>query len=81
MLASQAVSAYYEYFQQHLTMQTVVGLHYLSEAAHLNISTRSVIVQYDETQAWDQLRLVDFGFCQSSAVGKHDITGFMCTAA
>lgn len=28
------------------------------------------MTQYGESPAWDQLRLVDFGFCQSSAVGK-----------
>ena len=54
----------------HVCLQTVVAVHSKSQLAHLNISTSSVVILYNQDKAWDQLRLIQFGFCQDSKVGR-----------
>lgn len=45
-------------------MQTVSGLHYWAQLAHLNISTSSILQLRDQTQPWERVQLQDFGFCR-----------------
>lgn len=58
----------------HTFLQTVEHLHVVANMCHLDISGSNVMLRTDDFEAWDQLRLIDFGFSQFCEPGTH------CTA-
>ena len=64
---------------QCLILQTIAAqkVHYLhvgSRVAHLDITSSNIMLRKEGYTAWDQLRLLDFGFAQCCSKGK-----FSCT--
>ena len=55
-------------------------LHFIGELCHLDISGSNVMLRTDDFEPWDQVRLVDFGFCQGCLPGMHGQTVY-CGAA
>lgn len=54
-----------ERFTQRLwLLQTVFFLHEAGDLCHLDISSSNVMLCTDQTDRWDSIRLLDFGFCQ-----------------
>ena len=51
-------------------VQTVHLLHTDSNMAHLDITSSNIMLRNDDYQAWDDLRLVDFGFAQKCNKGR-----------
>jgi len=51
-------------------VQTVHLLHTDSNMAHLDITSSNIMLRDDDYQAWDDLRLVDFGFAQKYNKGR-----------
>ena len=50
-------------------MQTVHYLHMRSNVAHLDITSSNIMLRNDDFEAWDQVRLLDFGFSQFCSSG------------
>ncbi len=50
-------------------MQTVNHLHMVADMAHLDITSGNIMLQEGNYRAWDQVKLVDFGFSQFCSSG------------
>ncbi len=50
-------------------VQTVHLLHTSGDTAHMDITSSNIMLCQEGYQAWDQLRLVDFGFSQECRSG------------
>lgn len=46
-------------------------LHVCGTLAHMDITSSNIMLRKDGYEAWDQLRLLDFGFAQFCSTGKH----------
>ncbi len=55
---------------QTCSVQTVHLLHMRSNLAHLDISSSNIMLRKEGYSAWDQLRLLDFGFAQYCSEGE-----------
>ena len=53
-----------------LVVQTVHRLHRLGKLAHLDITSSNIMLRKEGYEAWDQLRLLDFGFSQFCNKGR-----------
>lgn len=51
-------------------MQTLEHLHMRANVCHLDLTITNVMLQDDRNNAWDFLRLIDFGFAQLFNEGK-----------
>ena len=56
--------------QHNGVVQTLHFLHKSGGLAHLDITSNNVMLRKDGYKAWDQLRLLDFGFCQFCNPGR-----------
>ena len=58
-------------------MQTMHCLH-LCNLAHMDVTSSNIMLQQTGYKAWDQLRLLDFGFAQLCRAGKHALLAWLC---
>ena len=42
-----------------------------SEVAHLDITSNNIMLRNQDYAAWDQVRLIDFGYSQDCCPGTH----------
>ncbi len=52
-------------------MQTMHCLHVCGTLAHMDVTSSNIMLRKDGYMAWDQLRLLDFGFAQFCSASKH----------
>lgn len=53
-----------------IAVQTLWYLHFASNICHLDLSPENIMVQWDKSNPWDTVRLIDFGFARKFNPGK-----------
>ena len=51
-------------------MQTLQQMHVVADVAHLDISSRNIMMRKDNPDKWDEIRLLDFGLAGELTGGK-----------
>ena len=54
-----------------VAVQTLWELHCASHLCHLDLSPDNIMLRTDNSNPWDTLRLIDFGFATEFNPGKH----------
>ncbi len=57
-------------------MQTMHYLH-VRNLAHMDVTSSNIMLQQTGYKAWDQLRLLDFGFAQLCRAGNHSLLAWL----
>ncbi len=49
---------------------------HVCDVAHMDVTSNNIMLRKDDYKAWDQLRLLDFGFAQSCSAGRHALFAY-----